>query len=554
MNERNQGKVVPFALSAYRLRRSAEAYRKRGQAVEALELIRRAAVQEDSTLGWLHLAKELRMSACYEQAAAVLYRLCGRSDLPNEVWLELGRCLAAMDRREAACDSLYHFLHEDPYSDAADQARDLLADLEEVPESKEPFRLNLLVRRALLSYRKGDRALGERRLRRAILIGENKTKLYTTQAMLALAEDQQQDALLALAHALKQDNAQSEPRCMMAVTLSAMGKKRMARGVLAACIPEIHTPRQEEQFLAAAWTIGANALAKKYLQNRLKQQPCRVALMHPMADLLWQEGEREQAMRWWKCVLAVDPENIRARAMVSWAPEHPEDDLPPMGALPGVFVRQQLGRMPELLHSGMPPEEMLRWGSWSRELLDWCFSMTDENLQETALKIAARQDAPCVRQYLHQLLTIPGVCQSVRQRAMMTLAERGDPGPMNVLLDTRITTAQLSPIRDTRQNLWKMFLGRLLQETRHTCQATEMAFFAADLWDGLTKEQRHAAAGPDCYLWVKGMETLYLQLTAGEDEAKRIVQMLPVSPRKISRVVRQLKRQMDISMEGESTL
>ena len=56
MSERKLGQVVPFTLSAGRMRRGAQEYRRRGQQVEAAELLRRAAEQEDSPLGWLHLA------------------------------------------------------------------------------------------------------------------------------------------------------------------------------------------------------------------------------------------------------------------------------------------------------------------------------------------------------------------------------------------------------------------------------------------------------------------------------------------------------------------
>lgn len=552
MSERNQGKVVPFALSAYRMRRGADAYRKRGQMVEALELLRRAAVQEDSSLGWLRLARELRQCACYEQAAPILYRLCGREDMPPEAWLELGKCLRALERRDAACDCLYHYLQVDPYSDVADQVRDMLSDLEEVQDAREPFRLNLLVRRGLLAYRRGEQVLGERRLRRALRMGEDNIRLYTTLAMIYLAEGRCSEALRELRRAMKKEPESLRAMCMTAVTLSAMGKRRMALGMLERCAHLARTPSTEEQFLTAAWTIGAQRTARRYLESRLKLQPCRIALMHPLADLLWQAGEQDMALRWWKRILAIEPEDLRARAMVNWAPEHPEDNLPPMGALPGEFVRAQLSHLSALTVVDTPAEALLRCGSRSRGVLDWCFTMIDENLQQAALHIAARQDAPCVRSYLHQLLTMPGVVQSVRQRAMMTLAEWGDPGPMNILIGSRITTAQLSPVKDTRQNLWKMFLPQLLRETRHTCNATEIAFFAADLWDVMRRNQRHRAAGPDCYLWVKAMEILYLRLTGQEDEAARVVRALPVSPRKISRIMRDLKRQTDISMEGET--
>ena len=60
MSERNMGQVVPFRLSVGKMRRSAYEHRRKGHPMEAVELLRRAAQQEDTPAGWLHLAEELR--------------------------------------------------------------------------------------------------------------------------------------------------------------------------------------------------------------------------------------------------------------------------------------------------------------------------------------------------------------------------------------------------------------------------------------------------------------------------------------------------------------
>ena len=68
------------------------------------------------------------------------------------VWLDLGRCLRRMGRYEAAIDSLEHYLMEDCFSDAAEEARSLLDEIEDVPEEPDPFRVPLMIRRGLTAW------------------------------------------------------------------------------------------------------------------------------------------------------------------------------------------------------------------------------------------------------------------------------------------------------------------------------------------------------------------------------------------------------------------
>ena len=552
MSKQTLGKVVPFALPAYRLRRSADDYRRRGRMEDAVVLLRRAAVQEDTAPGWLHLARQLRQMGCWEQAVTLLYRQCAREDMLPETWLELGRCQHALGRREAACDSLYHYLQEDPYSEAAEEAHALLDTLEQ-PEGRSALRQGLLVRRGLTAFRRGDTALGQRRIRRAIRLTEDAAPLHITLALLALADNRGEDALRELARALKKEPDNVRAASMLSVALSGMGKPRAALGMLEKCASMATEPAGEDYFLTAAWTLSATGPARRYLTARLKHQPCRIALLHPLAALDWQEGRTEDALHIWRRILAVDPTDQRAQLLLAWAQEHPGEALPPMGALPPEAVQRRMTELMAILASHPPAETLLRWDSPMRMTVDWCMTVPDEGLQTAAVRAAGAEDAPCSRAWLRETLTLPGTLPEVRQRVMIRLAEMGEDAPMNVLIGQRMTTAQLTKVENVPRSQWHLYLPRLLQETRRTCEATELAFFAADLWRVMSPAQRQEATGERGYQWIKAMEILYLRLTGREDEAAKVVRALPVSARKISRVMRSLKRQTDQSLEGDRT-
>ena len=104
MSENQKGRVMPFRMSGTRLRVRAQEYRRRGQALEALTLVRRAAVQDDTAAAWQALAAELRRLDNWEPAAVILGRVLSRSDAAPSAWLDMARCMLALDKRETAED------------------------------------------------------------------------------------------------------------------------------------------------------------------------------------------------------------------------------------------------------------------------------------------------------------------------------------------------------------------------------------------------------------------------------------------------------------------
>lgn len=536
------GKVVPFALSAVRMRRGAEEHRRRGRQLEATELLRRAAQQEDSPLGWLHLAAHLRRLGCWEQAVEILYRLLGRETVLPETWLELGRCHWALGKNEHAADCLYHYLAEDPYSDAAEDARSILDEVEKWDDVPEKARLSGLMRRALTACRDGETALGMRRLRRAGKAARHPGKVYITMALVLLAQEDTNGALRMLAKACQCEDEALRASTMLAVALSAAGKKRAARAMLRQCSERCDTPQGEEMYLTAAWTMGVSPEA--FLHKRLQQHPLRIGLMHPMAEVMWRKGDVQRAEQWWHRILQVDPDDLRAQALLRFVHEQPDRPLPPAGMLPAQAVQGMLITVEGALKQGMYPDEMLRQGSEVRAALDQCFAMTDERIQQLALEAITRQDTPMVRQTLRELLVSPRTVPDVRQKAMLILTGWGENGPMHVLLGPKVTTAECTAVKQ-RKGLWRAFLGQLMTELEHRELAEEIVAFAADVWPALTRRQRLLAVGQHGYLWVKGMEISVLLSIGEEASAMNMVRDLMVSRRKLGRVLRVLAGHME---------
>ena len=114
-----------------------------------------------------------------------------------------------------------------------------------------------------------------------------------------------------------------------------------------------------------------------------------------------------------------------------------------------------------------------------------------------------------------------------------------------------MSTAECQPVPQGKRHLWRAFLPSLLEETGRHRQSEMIVEFAAELWPLLTDGQRHAAAGLERYIWVKAVEILYLRLTEQDEAAAKVVRRMPVSMRKVSRVLRKIARRMEAFPEDK---
>ena len=543
MSERKLGQVVPFTLSAGRMRRGAQEYRRRGHPVEAAELLRRAAEQEDTALGWLNLAEQLRHMGCWEQASKLLYRLLGREELPPMVWLELGRCLRRMGRYEAAIDSLEHYLMEDCFSDAAEEARSLLDEIEDVPEEPDPFRVPLMIRRGLTAWQEGKHSLGERRLRRAIRLSGQPARLSMTLGMLLMEDGRCAEACTALNAARRADPGNEGYTAMLCMALDRCGRRRAALGLMRQRAPFCATAEEENLFMHAAGAMRACGEEERFLRAWLRQYPCRLAYLQAMADVCWRRGEGKQALTLWRRMLRIDPENARARVMIEFAEENPDAPLPAEEEQMSLEARRMslLARLPD----NAPPDWLLTPLSDARTVTEWCFETPDAGLQQTMLMQLQQADTFLTRRYLRELLVLPTVYPSVRRQAMMILAAWGDTGPFRVLTGARVSMVECRPARNGRPRPWRAFLPRLLENTRGHGQAEAITAFAAELWPCLTPAQRMEAAGPGGFGWVKAMEILYLRTHGQEETAARVACEMSISLRKVNRAMRAIIRRIN---------
>ena len=551
MSQIEQGMVYAFRLSGSRMRQSASQLKRQGQALDALALVRRAAQQDDTPSAWHALAVELRQTGNWEAAVQVLARVLSRDSHYPGAWADMACCLQAMGQDALAVDCAYHQLQEDPWGKDADAARSILAELDVAAQAKEPHRTQRLIHRGLTAWQSGDKEIGERRVRRAVRMTSDKARLLVTAAMMCMLDMNFDGALHYLPQALRHDPADPRTLTALSTLMHQVGKRRIARGLLAKGGQYAQKVMEEDGFLTAAWAQDAWGEMDEYLERRLKRYPHRAALLTAQATMHAEGGDMPAAMQLWKDILAVDPDDRQAAAMIAMAQSQPEGFFLAPGMLPRSERTRQMTELRMAVES-LESAEVLRVGSRPRRLVDWFIASSDGMERRLVMELLENADPDALIPYLKELLCRPFLRMEVRQWALVHLAQLGCTDEMLMMAGSNYTLVACQKVDESKpQQAWRTFLPELLRETRHHCDAAEMAEFAASLWRMMSPEQRKDAAGSGRIKWCRAMEILYLRMVGEEDLAARVAMRASVTPRKISRVLRQLGRKIAPEMVTE---
>ncbi len=516
MREREQGRVMPFGMSGMRLRLSAREYRRRGQATEALSLVRRAAAQDDNASAWQALAAELRQMSCWEAASVVLGRVLSRPDAAPSAWLDMARCMSALDRRDTAEDCLYHLLHEDPWSPEGDAARTMLQAFSD-GEEEDSRRVQLLTQRAMKAWHGGTRKLALRRMRRAIRLSHDKARMMTTLALLYMMEGQEKRAIRLMTRAMKAEPGNAVTVCSMAALQRQVNRPRVARGFLRMAAPLCTDPQMEERFCQTAWMLDAWPELAAFLEARLKRTPHSIPLLRARATMLCETGRSGEAQQVWRKILSIDPDDRAAITLLEWTQKQPGIMLPP-----GMLPEPALARQRKLLDR---MEDIFTWGSEGRRVLDWCAASTDTREQQAALAAAARQpDRAAEISWLRELLTRPDVQDPLRQRVLLRLAELEHFEPLNVLLGGRYVTAQCQATKvSPNRRLWHMFLPVMLRAAAPYGRVNDAVAFAAQIWPLMTPQEKQEAVAQQRSSWSRMILVMWLWQQGRSEEADRVL-------------------------------
>lgn len=544
MSQNEQGMLYPFRLTGSRMRQSAVQLRRQGQALDALALVRRAAEQDDTPAGWQALAAELRQMGNWEAAVQVLARVLSRDPHQQGAWIDLARCLHALGQTSLAVDCAYHQLQEDPWSPEGDAARGLLAETDTAENRKEPGRTQRLIQRGMTAWQSGSREAGERCIRRALRMTADKERLLVTASMMCMLELDFEGAMKYLPRALRY--APEDPRTLtaLATLYHQLGKRRISRAFLILAGQYADSVLAEDGFLSAAWAQDAWAETTDYLDARMRRYPYRIALLRAKATMRCEQGDISGAQQLWREILAIDPDDRLASTMMTWSQEQPDNIICLPGMLPRPERAKQMLELKMAVES-LEPAALVEPGSRIRRMLDWMLESTDPAERRTVLALLEAVADDAFIPYLKELLCRPFLRMEVRQWALVRLAQMGCREEMLMMAGPHYTLVQCQPVNESKpQEPWRIFLPLWLTETQKYGASNEAVEFAASMWRMMSPAQRTDAAGSGRLVWCKALEVLWLRMTGAEEQAATVAVKSALSPRKISRVLRQLGKKL----------
>ena len=240
------------------------------------------------------------------------------------------------------------------------------------------------------------------------------------------------------------------------------------------------------------------------------------------------------------CFVALTPEDRYAAAMLTAAPEGVERFL----TVPGMLPRRERIRQSEALRQAAANgEDLLCIGTRNRRLMDWCLTSSDEKERQLAATLLDTCDRDAAAAFLRELLCRPFLRGETRQWALLQLAELGCGERVPILMGAHYSIIGCHKAEEAKPvRYWRNFLSTLLSVTRHLRMSNELVDLAADLWRDMPEPLRHQAGDRACYTWCIAVEALLLRMAGEEEMAAREVKKSYLSPRRVSRVLRQISR------------
>lgn len=544
--QKTQGRLVAFETSGAALRRSAQEHLRKGSRLKAVELLRMSLQQEDTPETRFLLADTLYGMRCTRQAADLLYSLCMMPDPPRGVYVLLAMCLRDMGYVEGAMDALAHDLQQDPESPESDDSRIMLAELSESMEDSLSPRVMMLSIRARQAAGEENLPLARRRMRRLERVCPDRTWARERWAEMEYWLGDKAEALRILARAIRLEPQDWRCRLTLCSLLGDMGYQRAACGLLRWYEGKRGIRKPKKEILQTAAELKDWELVKSCAQTWLRSgSSCDPLLLHALAEACWHTGERERAHKLWERLVRIDPMDVRAQALYHWpldtVEKLPTGDFPPLSA-----IEEAIQRVKQVAQDGQGDWKLL-W-PW----LCWMLREPIRPLQQLALTALQGEDAQ-TRQILRTILVLPGIRTRIRQAAFLRLAELGEQGPFPMQVDGALAMASCSLSAEQKPRRWRWFRMLLLKEAGWHGHARELLEYAAEIWRHLTQAQRERAAGEEVYLWVKVVELGWLLAREDTEGARDVLLQLPVSHRRLDRILREIERQTCgiPEMEGE---
>lgn len=520
--------VVPFERGADFIRQRALKNLRDNNILDALELMRKAVeLSPENDDYQLELAQLLCDAGCPEPSVGILLELLERNVKADECLYGLAINLHNVNNMEAAQKLLWKCLHITDNSELryAAAMHNNAIDTERYlnrASTRKGERLQSMVDEACERMR-GEDVPGAVHMFERVL--EEDGRRCDVRALLAMAYMLQGRAEVSLAQAERaalDNNADVRTLCVAAQVYNMAGKDAEAHSLIQQAMSgEVYDRRM---LILTMYEIGMYEQARAAAQDEISRVPCDKLLLHILAVIaIKMEGDTDEAVRCWKRILWVDPEDTIAEYYIDAAEGNTlnSDMLTCEYQVPRHEMLKRYIEITEKLSGDLfTVGEHWKESERFRRLIGWCLNGGEFHFRDAAVMLLSSIDDDRAERMLRRYFTVSDCGYDILLRAAAMFRLRGQPinriVPPYVAMEDGVIIPNGDDVLDA-MSVGHRQLVRLASDVLSKNYDADAYDNLALMWDmyrakrgtrmdPLMKTETAAAALAFCYLELKDMK------------------------------------------------
>lgn len=455
--KKRDAKVLPFEQSAGFYYRQAVRQSDRNNYYDALAFFRKAHEKDAGNQEYVQaLAYMLTEMACYEESNQVIFAAFARGQKSPQCYFILGCNFMGLNDFEKAEDSFEKYASLDPEGEFAEEAEDLMLML----SARETFfyRGGLVdVSPGLEDAERGKYLLDCGEYKQAIKYlersAEKNPALLFARNNLSLAyfcDDRLDEAIETTERVLEEDPGNIHASCNLAIFYNEKkDRDAVARAIDYILGLEAAEADDLQKIAVTMCELGYHKQACGKLKELLEYRPYDKRILHYMAVALFNTGQYDEAVVYWRRIMKLDPENTIAPYYVALALERKEK---PEKRLLSYYFQVSYDEMARRMRA----LDRLFEGTCRKDLpeqdfrlLLWGLDLGDIDVKRKILGYLGSMGTQRAESALRQYILRRSEPDEVKKEVFALLGGMGAAEPYVAYIDDKISEVRVTLIQDS---------------------------------------------------------------------------------------------------------
>lgn len=571
-------KVLSFRTQSDDYARVAQQHLQAGRVSDALHYYRLALEKDpDNVDDWMEMARLYNMAGYFERSCEMVYQAARLPDSDQaECAYGLGLNFLGLERYGLARQMLENVIEIDPMSDEADDAQDILDQLEEQTAEPEPVNGPVMVREDHEARYEPYDTKAQNQLRMGNYQGAIKTlepirndpripiHMLNNLSLAYCCINRMDDAIAVAHQMLERDPDSVHAHSNLILFYHTAERPEEAEAHVEALMRL--TIEDEDLLFKAAMSLcemNYHRQANVLLKRLLAYKPYDRAVVHALAVSAYMTEQVDQAEALWTRLIRMDPldtvsgyyRSLARRTLDGHAPKQNlvYHNQVPVGEL---MRRLQVFHAMEQAADYPAMRDTLEPGESLEGLMLWGLEMPDPDLKSAILQLMDKCEGDWVDRRLRLICLSVEQPESLRKEALGILKRRGAPEPYWAVLGSRlspVTVTQYEPdhqLSPEEQRFVQQVAATVSQRCGQPCARAALA-----LWQDYLHSRKDDSfpVRDDADAWVAALEMMARERCELQADLQELCDAYQVTPRQVCQAVDRITRVMEGLEEDEYT-